>query len=157
MPDRVSKRRLRRRPQGAVLPSRGVRCAAHSLQALGPNPMSWQAPAKTPVDNTAGLVWLGRNPPLAGRALRPHLLLIDRRVPDCLCARPIGPVNRQCPLLPKLLPNSVARRGTETDGERYDTQEVLINRDVLGSTGMGRDGGDRISSAVRSTTLPPLR
>jgi hypothetical protein len=44
----------------------------------------------------------------------------------------VGPVNRQRPLLPKLLPNSVARRGTETDEERSDTQKVSTDQVIVG-------------------------
>ena len=53
----------------------------------------------------------------------PHLVVLSGQ---------IGPVNRQRPLLPKLLPNSVAQRGTETDEERSNTQKVSIGRDVPG-------------------------
>jgi hypothetical protein len=65
--------------------------------------------------------------------------------------------NGQCPLLPKLLPNAVARSGTETNEEPSNTAKVPKNRDVRGCTGIVGDGGERISSAVFSTTQPPLR
>jgi hypothetical protein len=63
-----------------------------------------------------------------------------------------APANGQCPLLPKLLPNAVARSGTETNEEPSSTAKVLTNRDVRGCTGIIGDGGERISSAVLSAT-----
>ena len=40
-------------------------------------------------------------------------------------------------LLPNLLPNAVGRARKETEGERLDTQDVPLNRSVLGCTGDG--------------------
>jgi hypothetical protein len=47
-------------------------------------------------------------------------------------------------LLPKLLPNAVARSGTETNEEPSNTAKVLTNRDVRGCTGIIGDGSERI-------------
>jgi hypothetical protein len=52
-------------------------------------------------------------------------------------------------LLPKLLPNAVARSGTETNEEPSNTAKVLTNRDVRGCTGIIGDGSERIRGVVR--------
>ena len=59
-------------------------------------------------------------------------------------------------LLPNLLSNAVGRAGRETDGERSDTQDVLTNRCILGCTGTGQNGLNRIWRPLRnhSATWP---
>jgi hypothetical protein len=51
-------------------------------------------------------------------------------------------------LLPKLLPNSVVKAGTETDSERPKMQEVPMKWDFLGKNKTRRDTGQGISRPV---------
>src|SRR6266478_3566915 len=67
------------------------------------------------------------------------------------------PENDPGTLLPRLLPNSVARGGTRTNSERHRRGKALTGRAVLGLVGIAEYGADRISSAVLSTSQPPLR
>jgi hypothetical protein len=64
--------------------------------------------------------------------------------PDCRLSRE----NIARTLLPKLLPNSVARTGTGTNGGCFGSRKVQIIRDILAPAVMGRDGLDRISRPV---------
>src|SRR5215469_8627720 len=60
------------------------------------------------------------------------------------------------PLLPNLLPNSVARNGTGRDKERFETAKSPTIRHVSGSPRMHRDGRTRITKPLHCHCANPV-